>query len=121
VNAGLALGLAPVIGYLAAAFGTTAAAWAMVYLLWRGRGGMGHAAGFDPDFVIKARRILMAALAMGFCLLALNWLLHDALAMARWRYLALAGMVAGGAVSYFGIGQAIGAVSLSELRQLLRR
>ncbi len=121
INAGLAIGLAPVIGFLAAAIGTTAAGWAMVVLLYRGRGGMGHAAEFDSAFAIRARRILIASLAMGVFLLALEWLLQDALHMARWRYLALAGLVVGGAASYFGIGQAIGAVSLREIRGLLRR
>ncbi len=121
VNAGLAIGLAPVIGYLAAAIGTTAAAWAMVLLLWRGRRGMGHAAEFDAAFVVRARRILMASLAMGVCLIAASWLLSDPLTMAHWRYLALACLVTIGAVAYFGIGQAIGAVSLSEMRGLLRR
>ncbi len=121
VNAGIAIGLAPFIGFMAAAIGTTAAGWAMVWLLWHGRRDMGHAAEFDAAFVIKARRLLMAALAMGFCLLAMNWLLADALNAARWRYLALAGLIGSGAVSYFAIGEAIGAISISEMRRLLRR
>ena len=37
VNAGLAIGLAPFIGYIAAAIGTTLAGWATVGLLWWGR------------------------------------------------------------------------------------
>ena len=121
VNAGLAIGLAPFIGYLAAAFGTTAAAWAMVYLLWRGRRGMGHAAEFDAVFVVRARRILMASLAMGFCLFVSAWLLQDALAAAEWRYLALSVLILIGAISYFGIGQAIGALNLPEMRRMMRR
>lgn len=121
VNAGLAVGLAPFIGYLAAAIGTSAAGWAMVFLLYRGRAGMGHAAEFDAAFVIRARRILVASLAMGICLLVVNWLLQDILAMAKWRYAGLAGLVASGVVSYFGVGQAIGAVSMPEIRALLRR
>lgn len=115
------MGLAPFIGYLAAAIGTTAAGWAMVILLYRGRDGMGHAAEFDAAFVIKARRILIASLAMGACLLVVNWLLQDLLTIAKWRYAALAGLVASGAVSYFGVGQVIGAVSMPEIRALLRR
>ena len=51
----------------------------------------------------------------------MNWLLADALNAARWRYLALAGLIGSGAVSYFAIGEAIGAISLSEMRRLLRR
>ena len=118
VNAALAIGLAPFVGFLAAAIGTTAASWAMVYLLWRGRRNMGAAAEFEAAFVIRARRILIASLAMGFCLLAANWLLADALHDARWRYLALVGLIATGAISYFAIGEAIGAVSMAELRRL---
>ena len=47
LNAVVAIGLAPVIGYIAAAFGTTATAWAMVWMLWRGTQAMGDAA--KPD------------------------------------------------------------------------
>ncbi len=121
VNAALAVGLAPVIGYLAAAVGTTVAAWAMVFQLWHGRRHMGHAVEFDAEFVIRARRILMASLAMGVCLLGVSWLFADLLNSTHWRYGALALLVMAGVISYFAIGQAIGAVSLPELRRLMRR
>ena len=93
----------------------------MVYLLWRGRRGMGHAAEFDAVFVVRARRILMASLAMGFCLFVSAWLLQDALAAAEWRYLALSVLILIGAITYFGIGQAIGALNLPEMRRMMRR
>ena len=45
VNAAVALGLAPVIGFSAAALGTTVAGWIMLWQLWRGTHAMGEIAG----------------------------------------------------------------------------
>ena len=44
VNAALALGLAPFIGFIAAALGTTVAGWVMLWQLWRGTKPMGDMA-----------------------------------------------------------------------------
>ena len=44
VNAVVALGLAPFIGFVAAALGTTVAGWVMLFQLWRGTRRMGGAA-----------------------------------------------------------------------------
>jgi putative peptidoglycan lipid II flippase len=121
INAVLALGLAPWIGFIAAAFATTAAGWAMVWLLWRGSRGMGPAAQLDDRFRSRAPRILVAAMAMGFCLWAAMMLLGPALGMAGLRYLALAALVAVGIIGYFGIGAMIGAFRLSDITGNMRR
>ncbi len=65
VNAALAIGLAPLIGYIAAAIGTTLAGWAMVVLLCAGRGSMGDAARFDARFWRRLWRIVLAASRWG--------------------------------------------------------
>ena len=44
VNAAVALGLAPFIGFIAAALGTTVAGWVMLWQLWRGTRPMGDIA-----------------------------------------------------------------------------
>jgi putative peptidoglycan lipid II flippase len=121
VNAALAVGLAPVIGYIAAALGTTFAGWATVALLWRGSRNMGHAATFDDRFRARFWRILIAALMMGVVL----WLAAAAMApyfaVAKVRYAALALLIGLGAVAYFGIGHLLGAFRLGEFRRAFRR
>jgi putative peptidoglycan lipid II flippase len=121
VNAAIAVGLAPVIGFAAAAWGTTLAGWAMVLLLWRGSRGMGEAATLDRRFLDRIWRILLSAAIMGVVIWGLAQLLGPWLAMATVRYAALALLVLGGAVSYFVAADRLGALRLSELRGALRR
>ncbi|MEL6644411.1 MAG: murein biosynthesis integral membrane protein MurJ [Pseudomonadota bacterium] len=121
VNAVIAIGLAPLIGYIAAAWGTTLAGWAMAFLLWRGTKGMGAAAEIDTRFRDRIWRIVAAALVMGAVLWVAAWLGSPALEAPTWRYLALAGLVALGAATYFGAAQVLGALRVTELREALRR
>ncbi|WP_298436505.1 murein biosynthesis integral membrane protein MurJ [uncultured Jannaschia sp.] len=120
VNAVVAIGLAPVIGFAAAAFGTTLAAWAMVALLWRGARGMGEVAALDARARTRAWRIPLAAVTMGVVLWVTMVVLGPMFG-TTWRALALAVLVGLGMLSYFGFAQAFGAVKLSELRGALRR
>ena len=121
VNAVLAIGLAPVAGYLAAAIGTTVAGWAMVWLLWRGARDMGQAAALDDRFRTRLPRIALASALMGVVLASAAWILTPWLNTGGLRYPALAALVALGIIAYFGIGQVIGAFRLSEFRAALRR
>lgn len=121
VNAALAVGLIPVIGYLAAAMGTTLAAWAMVWQLWRGSRDMGAAAAIDARLRRRLWRIASASAAMGAVLWAAAVLLAPALHMASWRYTALFALVIIGITSYFALGALIGAFRLSDFRAALRR
>ncbi|WP_208348029.1 murein biosynthesis integral membrane protein MurJ [Pseudaestuariivita rosea] len=121
VNAVLAIGLAPIVGFIAAAIGTSLAAWAMVFLLWRGARQMGPAAQLDQRFKSRLPKIVAASVLMGLILWGMAWVLADALQTGGLRYLALAGLVAVGIVSYFGIGQIIGAFRLAEFRSAMRK
>ncbi|MBC7155276.1 MAG: murein biosynthesis integral membrane protein MurJ [Rhodobacteraceae bacterium] len=121
VNAALAVGLIPVIGYLAAAMGTTLAAWAMVWQLWHGSRDMGAAAAIDARLRRRLWRIASASAAMGAVLWAAAVLLAPALHMASWRYTALFALVIIGITSYFALGALIGAFRLSDFRAALRR
>ncbi|MFO8125135.1 murein biosynthesis integral membrane protein MurJ, partial [Yoonia sp.] len=69
LNAALAIGLAPLIGFAAAAIGTSITGWAMVVLLVRGARTMGDAARFDARFKQRMVRIVLAALGMGVILM----------------------------------------------------
>ncbi len=121
VNAVIAIGLAPVIGYLAAAVGTSLAAWAMVLQLWLGSRAMGEAAATDTRFRHRILRILAAAAIMGGLLLAAAMLLSPAFSIPTWRYAALAAVIAIGIASYFTAAHVLGALKLTEIRRTLRR
>lgn len=121
VNAAIAIGLAPVIGYLAAAVGTTLASWAMVALLWRGSRAMGDAAVLDARFKRRLARIVLSSALMGALLYAAAHALAPWLAAGTIRYGALALLVAFGMISYFGLGHLLGAFRLSEFRRAMRR
>ena len=121
INAALAIGLAPVIGYLAAAIGATLASWGMVVLLWLGSRKMGVSARLDKRFRTRIWRITVASLLMGGGLVAAQLALNPMFVAGAWRYLALTLLVLIGIISYFGIGQLIGAFKLSDFRRSMRR
>ena len=58
---------------------------------------------------------------MGVILLHAGMILSPVFDMASWRYLALLALIATGVISYFGIGQLIGAFRLGEFRSAMRR
>jgi len=120
VNAAVAIGLLPVIGFVAAALGTTIAGWAMVWQLWHHSRSMGE--GARPDARLRDRlwRMVVAAVAMGLCLwLAARGL--DAALHGPGRVLALLALVGLGTVVYFGLGALIGAFRLADFRMAMRR
>jgi len=121
VNAGLAIGLAPVIGFTAAAWGATIAGWAMVALLWFGSRGMGEAAQPDTRFWDRAWRILVASAVMGAVLWGAETALHTALQLPVWRYAALAALIAIGGAAYAAAGSVLGAFTMSDLCSSMRR
>jgi putative peptidoglycan lipid II flippase len=121
VNAVIAVGLMPVIGFAAAALGTTVAGWTMAAQLWFGARKMGDAARFDTRFRSRAPRIVVASLIMGAVLLAGSVVLGDMLASPGWRYLGLALLISLGIATYFVSGAAIGAFRLADFRRLRQR
>jgi putative peptidoglycan lipid II flippase len=121
VNAGLAIGLLPLIGWLAAAVATTVAAWVMVWQLWRGSRAMGAVVTLDDRFLARVPRITAAALLMGAVLWGLMVLLAEPLVTPGLRTAALGGMILAAMVVYFGTVLAIGGMSLVELKGAFRR
>ena len=119
VNAGLAVGLAPVIGFAAAAIGTTLAGWVTVWLLARAARRHGEVAALLPDTRSRIRRILAASVGMGAAVWALALLLGPLFAAAA--PLALALLVGGGALAYGALGALLGAFRLSDFRAAMRR
>ncbi|MCE6951551.1 murein biosynthesis integral membrane protein MurJ [Cereibacter sphaeroides] len=121
VNLVFAVGLMPVMGFLAAALATTVSGWVMVWQLWHGSRGMGAASRLDERFRERVPRIVLASAIMGGLLFAGNLALGPLLEQPGWRYPGLAALVALGIVGYFGSGALIGAFRLSDLRALRRR
>lgn len=121
INAGLAIGLAPLIGWPAAAIGTTVAGWAMIWFLWKGSRGFGEVVRFDDRFRHRLPRILAASALMGVVLWVGGQALDGPLHTPGVRYLALGGLVTGGAAAYFGFAHLLGAVPLGEIRGAFRR
>jgi putative peptidoglycan lipid II flippase len=121
VNAALAVGLAPFIGWIAAALGTTLAGWAMVWLLARGVRPFGDVARFDARFRSRLWRIVLASFIMGAALYGLMLALGPFFGIPGWRALALAVLVAAGCGVYYAAGRVLGAFRKHELREALRR
>ena len=121
VNAAVAIGLAPFLGYLAAALGTTLAAWANLWLLWRGSQRMGDAARIDARLGRKAPWIALASLVMGISVWAGSELFSAQLAQPFYRYIWLAALVTAGGAIYAIVAIGTGAFTLSEFRKAMKR
>ena len=121
LNAALAFGLAPALGWIAPAIGTTVSGWVMVGLLWWGARPMGDVARFDGRLRARVPRIAVASALMGVALWLAQLALSGALYVPGLRYLALIGLIATGILSFAVAAQVTGALHLSELRGKMRR
>ncbi|WP_022706639.1 murein biosynthesis integral membrane protein MurJ [Paracoccus zeaxanthinifaciens] len=118
VNAAVAFGLMPLVGFLAAALGTTIAAWVMVGQLWWGTRAMGQAARADAKLVRAFPRLLAASALMAGALWVMRaWLEAGSLGRAA----SLAILVFGGAAIYFALAFVIAGYRPSELKAAVRR
>ncbi len=121
VNAVVAIGLMPFIGFIAAALATSVAAWVMVWQLWAGSRGMGREAQLDAQMRARLWRMVLAAALMGAVLYGLSAVFDEWLVLSGKRYLALLVIILGGSGVYLGLAQLIGAFSLGEMRAALKR
>ncbi|BBU58720.1 putative lipid II flippase MurJ [Mameliella alba] len=121
INAAVAIGLAPMIGWLAPAIATTLAGWVMVWQLARGAKAMGEVAHFDDRFRQRLWRIVAASLVMGAVLWGLNIVLTPWLALPYLRLAVLAGLIGMGILTYGVAGQALGAFRLAEIKAMFKR
>lgn len=121
LNAALAFGLMPFIGFSAAAWATTLSAWVMVGQLWWGARSLGEEARFDARFLSRFWRIVFASAFMGAALWG-GWnLLQPMLDAKAYRILALCLLIAIGMASYALAAVALKAVRLSDLKALRRQ
>ncbi len=121
VNAGLAFGLYPIVGWIAPAIAASTAGWAMVALLAIGARRMGDEARFDDRFKQRIWRVVAASAGMGVVLFTAINLFGWTFGVPGWRYLALIVLIVTAAVAYFLLGHLLGAFRISEFRTALRR
>ena len=121
INAALAIGLSPFIGFTAAAWGATAAGWGMLVFLWWGSRAFGIAARFDAQLTFRAPRIILASVLMALATWGQAWLLDGLFDLAGWRYIALIVLVMFGAIFYLVAATLLRAIDPSDLRAATRR
>ena len=118
-NVVIASGGAVLIGWTAAAIGSTVAAWVNLVLLWRAGRALGDDVAVDARLAGRAPRILAASLLTGLA----------ALGMAQWLEINAPGLRAAGlgviiavsAAFYFTAATRLGAFRLADLRASMRR
>ncbi|MGB0169885.1 MAG: murein biosynthesis integral membrane protein MurJ, partial [Paracoccaceae bacterium] len=121
VNAALAVGLMPFIGWLAAAIATSLSAWAMVGLLFWG------ARGFDnilkPDTALKHRllRMCIASLILGVALYSIQFFISPAITSVSGRIVYALFLVMAGAGLYLWMGERLKAFSLQEIKASFKK
>ena len=121
LNAALAFGLMPWIGFSAAAWATTLSAWVMVIQLWWGARALGDEARFDARFLSRLWRIALASALMGAALWVGWGVLEPLLDQRAYRILGLALLIGIGLVSYALAALALRVARLSDLRALRRQ
>jgi putative peptidoglycan lipid II flippase len=113
--------LIPTVGHIGPPLATALAALVNVALLYRTLRQRGH---FAADDRLKRRipRLILAALAMGGALYALDWLIDPyTTGSIVVRILGLGALVAGGALVYVVASFVTGAYRPADLRALRRR
>ncbi|MEP5758033.1 MAG: murein biosynthesis integral membrane protein MurJ [Litoreibacter sp.] len=120
-NVLIAIGLAPFIGYIAAALATTVAGWLMFFLLKFYARGYGDAARFDVRFRRRVPRIIMASMLMGWVVYGTYLIMEPVFDLRLWRHLAFTVMLAAGAMSYIAFGQWLGAFRVKDFRKALKK
>ena len=121
VNALVAFGLAPFIGWVAAAIATTTAAWVMLFMLVGRARALGDTARLDAQARRRLPRIVIAALLMGAVVWGVMVTLNPLFGTPGVKYLALLGLILVGFIAFFGIAQLLGGFVWSEIRSSLRR
>jgi putative peptidoglycan lipid II flippase len=122
INAVLAIGLMPWLGWISPAIATTVSAWAMVGMLMRSARQFGSVARLSNDVKSRIIRAGIASVGMAAALFALSFGADPYVQTTLMRVgLAVALMVLGMAL-YSGLAQMLGAVNFRRLKaDLLRR
>ena len=121
INAVIAIGLAPFVGWVAPAIATTVAGWTMLAQLYWGVRNMGDATQVDSRYKKRLPKIIVSAIIMGAAMWFISLLLTGLLETPYLRYVALIILLTVGFLSYFGMAQITGALRIKDLRQATKR
>jgi putative peptidoglycan lipid II flippase len=121
INAVLALGLMPWMGWIAAAVATTVSSWAMVVLLVLSARRFGDVVRLTPQVRVRIVKMCVAAGIMGAVLWVISTQTMGYTTTVPARILGTIGLIALGALVYGASGRALGAFDLQDLKSSLRR
>lgn len=121
INAIVAIGLWPWLGWLSPAIATVISSWAMVGLLQMSARKFGDVARIKTDTSSKIVRVAIASIAMGIVLAAAQYGLGDYFVNGAMQFVWALILVSLGAVAYIILARVCGAFRLGELRSAMRR
>ena len=101
LNALIAIGLEPKIGFISAAIATSVAGWSMLLLLWFGARKINNALKFDHEFYKRIFTIVIACIIMSFCILFFKESLKYYFFNEFMKYFGLICIIGIGLISYF--------------------
>ncbi len=119
VNVVAAVAMAPFIGFLGAALGTTLAGWANLWMLWRGARRIEGGVSIDARLAARAPRIVLASFGMAVVIFCMTWTLGQWWPGGRLPGFIL--IVTTGMLTYGLLGIITGAFRPSEFRSAIRR
>ena len=101
INAIIAIGLEPKIGFMSAAIATSIAGWSMLILLWVGARKFKTAIRFDTVVYKKILIILCSSIIMGFCIFIAKNYFEFLFNHSMMKYLGLLIIISIGLLTYF--------------------
>ena len=121
INAIVAIGLWPALGWLSPAIATVVSSWAMVGLLHISSRSFGNVARVKSETVSKIGRVAIASTAMGVVLWAAQLSAGGYFTNGVTQFIWALILVTLGAIAYIIFARLCGAFRLSELRSAVRR
>ena len=121
INALIAIGLWPWLGWLSPAIATVVSSWAMVGLLNYSSRAFGEVARIHPQTKSKILRAALASLGMGLVLWAVQYGFGAQFANNALQFVWAILLVGLGAIAYVLFARLFGAFRLGELRSALRK
>ncbi|MEM6663977.1 MAG: murein biosynthesis integral membrane protein MurJ [Pseudomonadota bacterium] len=119
VNLVVAIGLAPLVGFIAAAIATTLAAWVNLVLLMRGLRELDDDLTLDSGLRHRLPRIFIASIAMGALVLGICEMLQNF--VSTHPVISLVGIVVFAVTAYGCIVVWLGGLRVQDLRSAIRR
>jgi putative peptidoglycan lipid II flippase len=121
VNSLIAFGLMPFYGWISAPIATTVSAWAMILLLFAGTKKIGISGKLSKTSKSKFLRITISSFAMGLFLWAADYIFKKEIFSLIEKISFACFLVLTGAAIYTFFANYLGAFSIKELRQTIKR